>query len=1583
MSIDSTVSTTLIQKQLDESRRELLDLSTRNRLISIPIGSKSARLIQIFDEKSEEAYRRLVTDKKNFTFLASKGQLSSTEGKSESSDETLDDDSEQLVDLIQPDDEADPLTGKAKRHIDSRLQTRLSPELLHRRLFDLHNEARTIIEEQGVNILYLAIGYLKWIDTSNNKTERFAPLLLIPVDLIRQSVSDRFAIKWREEDLQDNLSLAEKLSIEFGVTLPLISSEENDSFDLDGFFKRVRETIAPIPGWSVEVDSMCIGFFSFAKFLMYKDLDSASWPELNSPTQHSLIRRLLRPDVESYNGEGLNQWTGKEKLDELLPVVRLDHVVDADSSQTIAIELVREGRNLVIQGPPGTGKSQTITNIIATAVLDGKKVLFVAEKLAALEVVKLRLEKEGLGVLCLELHSNKAKKSAVANELKLTWELGCPSAEGLSGLNDSLSSQRNNLNDHANKLHHSNQKGQSAFDHLSSLTYYGLPQGDETGISFQNAEYWDSLKIAEQELVIKDLVTRMEVVGDVLTHPWRGVYLTHYTGLERQSIQEVITRLINNLEEQVQVTNGIADALNTELGDLTMNKVGYFQVLGELAIDRPISKLDTINSHVWDDAPKAIVTLSKTKQRFEEISNKLNDQVLPGIWKKDWSFCNQQLGTSGQRWYKFLLSDYKAAMKQMASDIKIPLPSTYEQKVELVNEVLEGQQAFEVLQSKSALGQQAFGGLWEEENIGQLLVNTAEWIDRMVSTGLADLKRENFLKADIDQITNTVTRLDILIADYQKDWQWLEKALLVSTKAYFDEDLFMVNISDWRQVLVSCRDSLDKISDWVSLRYEFQKGLSSKVSPLIELLEKGKVLPQDALPAFRRTLAYQQLGSIFQKEPDLASFNGEIHNQKVTAFKHTDLQRLNLAKVNVLTKHYQHIPAKLPAGAVGTLLGEVNKQRSHRPIRQLISQAGLVIQDIKPVFMMSPLSVAQFLEPGKIEFDLLVIDEASQVKPVDALGAIARCRQLVVVGDDKQLPPSNFFSKLTSNDGGQDTDDDEADAGLVKATEMESVLSLAKARGLIDTLLRWHYRSKHHSLIAVSNKRYYENKLYVVPSPWKQNAGLGLVWRPVNGVYDRSNTRTNSIEAKAVAEAVINHAQKYPNETLGVAAFSMSQQRAIQDEVERLRRTHSECESFFSKFPYEGFFIKNLENVQGDERDVIFLSVGYGRDIHGKISMNFGPLNRQGGERRLNVLISRARKRCEVFSSISDQDIEITTTTGEGVAGLKQFLHYTRTGQLNVAEQSSRPIGSPFEEAVKEALEARFGWEVHTQIGEAGFFIDLAIVDPEKKGRYVIGIECDGVAYHSSPSARERDRLRQSILENQGWIIHRLWGIDFFRKKDEEVDKIKTAYDAALETLTENDRIEIIVPEEENIFHLTRKTEEESSFAVPYQIYSTPYILSSDPYTLYAPQIGDIVHEILKVESPMHFDELTTRMREQWGWAKAGKRFRALVNEGLINLKRDNLILRDGNFVTLKSSTVAVRERGDGSPLGTRKPVNIPPSEIDLSLLHIVKSAKHISREEAAKAVSILLGFKAISTEFRGLINDQINGLLGKMSCLR
>ncbi|GAB4052263.1 DUF3320 domain-containing protein [Spirosoma litoris] len=1308
-------------------------------------------------------------------------------------------------------------------------------------------------------------------------------------------------------------------------------------------------------------------------------MDATSWPDENSPLKQDLIRRLLAPNVDTYSSEQIHSWTDQKRLDDRIPANRLDHVVDADSSQTIAIELVREGHNLVIQGPPGTGKSQTITNIIATSVLDGKKVLFLAEKLAALEVVKQRLEREGLGVLCLELHSNKARKSTVANELKATWELGNPSAQGLEELNEILTSQRLHLNQHPDRLHNTiSSNHQSAFDHISVLTRYGLPQGEETIISFPDAEHWTRQNIRAQEAFLNELTTRLEVVGNLSTHPWRGVSLTQYTGLERQSIKETISQLIYNIDTQIQIIIRLANALKVNITNLTPNNIIWLQALAEIAGKRPIDKFESINQPIWDQAPKAVLSIVKTRQTFDQIAVQLQNQVQPKCWQHDWSMVYQQLELHGKKWYKILFSSYRQAIKEVTTALKTAFPSDINEQLLLVNRVIEGQQAYQKLQSKQTLGQQAFGGLWEEEGIGQQLVSIAEWIELLSANGYDATERTAALTVDISQTANDTISLKSLLTDYQKRWQELQTTLSISMTPYLNGmEVMNAPLDACRSILAIWGDNLDHLPDWVSYQCELAKGKASPISPLVVLMDQGKIPVSQVLYSFRRIIAQQQLGKIFQLDSELANFNGNLHNLKIKHFKTTDLQRLDLAKVNVLTKHYQHIPPKRPIGAIGTVLGEVNRQRSHRPIRQLLSQAGSVVQDLKPVFMMSPLSVAQFLEPGKIEFDLLVIDEASQVKPVDALGAIARCRQIVVVGDDKQLPPSNFFSKLTSNDGNQDTDEEDIDAGLVKAKEMESILSLGKARGLTDTLLRWHYRSKHHSLIAVSNKRYYENKLYVVPSPWKQNAGLGLVWHPVAGVYDRSNTRSNQIEAKEVAKAVIDHALNHADQTLGVAAFSMAQQRAIQDEVEYLRRQTPQCEEFFSLYPHEPFFIKNLENVQGDERDVIFLSVGYGHDANGKLGMNFGPLNRQGGERRLNVLISRARKRCEVFASITDQDIELSPTTGEGIAGLKQFLHYTRTGQLDIAQQSDRPTGSPFEDAVKEALESSFGWEVHTQVGIAGFFIDLAIVDPERKGRYVIGIECDGVAYHSSPSARERDRLRQSILESQGWIIHRLWGIDFFRKKEQEIAKIKAAYDEALAFLTNADQIDIIKPEEElNIFHLTRKQEESQSFTIPYLEAPKMWIPNQDPYALNPGQISTLAQKILTVESPMHVDELITRMREQWGWAKAGDKFRSLVLKGVEVLYRERLIKQEGLFISMIDVPVKVRVRDENAPVGTRKVANIPPAEIDLALEYTTRLARLLTREEAAKEVSVLLGFKALSAEFRAIISDRIDQLI-------
>lgn len=375
--------------------------------------------------------------------------------------------------------------------------------------------------------------------------------------------------------------------------------------------------------------------------------------------------------------------------------------------------------------------------------------------------------------------------------------------------------------------------------------------------------------------------------------------------------------------------------------------------------------------------------------------------------------------------------------------------------------------------------------------------------------------------------------------------------------------------------------------------------------------------------------------------------------------------------------------------------------------------------------MMSPISIAQFLEPGVLQFDLLLIDEASQVTPEDALSAIARVKQVVVVGDSKQLPPTRFFSKLLQ-DGPADDD------GTLNAANLDSVLSLCVAQGLPQRMLRWHYRSRHHSLIAVSNHEIYGDNLYVVPSPTTISAEQGLRFRLVReGVFDRGGSATNRPEARAIAQAVVEHAQRYPQQSLGVGTFSVAQRDAVRDELELLLRTEKGLEAFFASGRPEPYFVKNLENIQGDERDVIFISIGYAKDASGFMAMNFGPLSSEGGERRLNVLISRTRVRCEVFSSITAGDIDLQRATSRGAAALKTFLRYAETGVLDTQTPTGEGFDSEFEAEVARALES-FGYEVHCQIGTAGFRIDLAVVDQDCPGRYLLGIECDGATYHSS-----------------------------------------------------------------------------------------------------------------------------------------------------------------------------------------------------------------------------------------------------------
>jgi very-short-patch-repair endonuclease len=503
----------------------------------------------------------------------------------------------------------------------------------------------------------------------------------------------------------------------------------------------------------------------------------------------------------------------------------------------------------------------------------------------------------------------------------------------------------------------------------------------------------------------------------------------------------------------------------------------------------------------------------------------------------------------------------------------------------------------------------------------------------------------------------------------------------------------------------------------------------------------------------------------------------------------------------------------------------------------------------------------------------------------------------------------------------------------------------------------------------------------VFPSPDRDRKNLGLVYRRLeNAPYERSRTRTNPEEAKAVASAVMEHARRQtqvPREqwdTLGVAAFSVAQMDAILNQLEMQRRQDPSCEEFFAYPPHEPFFVKNLENVQGDERDVIFISVGYGRTAAGHLAMSFGPLNRTGGERRLNVLISRARKRCEVFTSLCADDIDLTRTNSAGVAAIKTFLHYAQTGQLDVPAPSDRPADSEFEEQVRLALTS-LGHQVNAQVGSAGFFLDLAVVDPAQPGRYLLGIECDGARYHTARSARDRDRLRQAVLEGLGWRIHRIWSTDWFRNPDQELRKVVQAIELArtVSPLPTPPAPRIEPP----ATPAPAPVRQPAPAAIPYECAHVRLRLGDlDMHLVDRGQLADLLAQVASIESPVHCTEAMRRIVNGAGIQRLGSRIQHAFDEAMTLGVTRRLFVRKGEF--LWSSTMnqsPVRDRS-ALPAASRKLELVAGEEIRQAILRVVEESYGIVPEDVPAAVCRLLGFARITDEMSAVIEPHRDALL-------
>jgi len=1404
---------------LQDARRALLDLSTRNRLLALPATARARGVLRIEGERAGFVVERLAQGRA-FGFEASEASQARGRRKSEG------------VRAASATATAEEWQG------DDHLRVAQPPEDLARRLRDIMTDARTTREESGVPSLYLAVGGLHWRDPGTPDTPRLAPLALVPATLEREGATSRFRLRANPEEVVENLSLREKLATGFQITLP-----EFGDYDPDAWAAAVAAVTTGREGWSVEADALALGLFAFTKFLMWRDLDPETYPGL---LDHPLLRRLLDPTPPPPEPV---PFADDADVDAEIPVERLDHVQEMDGSQALAAEAVRRGHSLVIQGPPGTGKSQTIVNILAQAVLDGRSVLFVAEKAAALEVVKRRMDSMGLGAAVLELHGAKPSKRAVLDELRATLALPPAPPRAREEAIQRLGELRGRLNRHAAAMRAPvGESGLTVQEVIARLAALRAEGASPPGFTL-DAAGWKAARITALRGAVEELAARLPGARS----PWRGVR----PELDTLAAERLLGEVPRLLRAFAACPGGVAEA-------------------------REALAAEALRA----EAPMPPEALPAARARLADL------QRLDAAGR-DPRFLAGALAATG-------LAEARAALAEPAGLLGFLNAGRREAQRRLAAALRDpGDDA-------------ALAALLEAQEAARRLGHGPE------PAGLAAMA----LAREIGWVEAHAKRLALPPPGEA------QRAALAAWEGFaavtgLPEPASFAALAETLALWAAEPEGLAAWQGWERAVAE-----APELAPLAAALEAGTLLAEAAPGAFEFALLESLRGIALRQHPALAAFDGEAADRLVADFRHADAARVRLARHEAAAVHAARV-AELRHGtepaALAFLRGEFERKRGHAPVRVLLARAAPLIRQAKPILMMSPLSVAQFLGnphhatlPGFPEFDLVVMDEASQIEPVDALGAIARARQVVVVGDDRQMPPTRFFQRMTEDDE-EAPQDEEAE---LAARDVESILGLANARGIPRMMLRWHYRSRHESLIATSNAEFYENRLLVLPSPRPRSAELGLSLVRVEGRFAGSS---NAAEAEAVARAVMRHARETPGDTLGVAAFSVTQRDAIMDAVEKLRRESPETEPFFSDHADEPFFVKNLENVQGDERDAILISVGYGRDANGRLAMRFGPLSNDGGERRLNVLITRAKKRCIVFSGIGAEEVDTERAKGRGVAALKTFLAFAaQGGAREVRGGEASPIAALIGQVMAEA-----GQEPVPRVGLSGLFLDVAGRGAEG---FELGVELDAADWAGLRCARDRDRGRQMALEMMGWRLARSWSLDWLNQPEAARARMRAAL--GLEAPA--------VPAE-------AASPLDGSFAEPYR----EATMERPPAN--RAELTELVVAILGVEAPVHRDALLERARLLLGEGFDAHETAAALREAeLLHGARES-----GGFYVLEDTPPPAPRDRRAAGAHLRRAAMVPPAEIEAAARLLLNLQPRATEAELAQGVARMLGLEA------------------------
>ncbi len=1189
--------------------RKLLDFSLRNQLLNLHLRRKAVQFVSFDVDRIEDHLQAgeeyCIGPKPNIEFV-----LDPTENMVRSRQHP------QLRDLV---------TNDIKHKL---LHTYQSEGETRDVLKNIYRAARNAIEETGANSLFLAIGVLRWYENEHSATARYAPLLLLPVEMVYKK--GNYYVRTRDEEITMNVTLMEYLRQNHGICIAGLDTlpADDSGVNVPLIFTIVREALKEQKRWDVEEECL-LGTFSFSKFLMWNDVHSHREQLSQNPVIGSLVENRLtwQPEPITHDLKSIDRDLAPNGTAIPVPV---------DSSQMAAVIEAGKCNSFILYGPPGTGKSQTITNLIANTLYQGKRVLFVAEKMAALSVVQKRLAKIGLDPFCLELHSNKSTKRHVLQQLHKALQVAHIAApEKFEAQAAKVFDERKELIDYMNALHTVDPACKlSLYDCIVRYSRISATPLD----SYRHDPRLDDLLIKEgvqgvEELLGSKFGTVIRLVGQPSQHPLNGFRLT---------------------SDMLMHSNNLIQSLKDDIDTLITDKQQAAELQGTNALRERL--LRDNNADILAEDPE------KLRQQWREAKAKW---FLPQFLAK--------------RAFMKRLKQYNPLITNGEID-------------SLIDQLIDYRQQHEQITHLHGLLSRHFG-----------------------------------IEMPLDQMPNN-TQLDDCIAKLQR----------------------------WSSHTGQMRDWLH----WVEFTQELEEnGLGCVVTAMQSAPHQPDAMRESFLKAMFKHKAEQTIGS----SEALVKFEGMLFDEKVDTYKRMTQEFQQLTQREL----YARLAARVPQitddidnrSEIGLLNRSISNGGRGMSMRDLFEKLPTLLPRLCPCMLMSPMSVAQYLDLNNEKFDLVVFDEASQMPTSEAVGAIARGKSLVVVGDPKQMPPTSFFSS---------TNVEEEEASI---DDMESILEDCRTLQIPSLQLSWHYRSRHESLIAFSNNEYYDGSLITFPSVDDQRTQVHYI--PVDGIYEKGNKRCNRAEAQAIVDEIEHRLrdERLRSKSMGVITFNVSQQGLIEDMLQALLDGDRELHDIAAQM-YEPIFIKNLENVQGDERDVILFSIGFGPDKTGKVSMNFGPLNNAGGERRLNVAVSRAREEMWVFSTLKSADIDLRRSKARGVEGLKHFLEFAETQSLPaIASTHANDLDSQLAQEIANALRDR-GHNVTTNVGRSKFKVDIAVSDSET-GVYRLGLLLDGEGYRDTHTTRDREIVQPSVLGALRWQILRVWSVDWFNNPKRVLDRIE------------------------------------------------------------------------------------------------------------------------------------------------------------------------------------------------------------------